>query len=209
MADRNIAIAVLAAGASRRFGEGDKLTAMFRGRMLGEAVCASVPQGCFDRRWVIASAQHHPCAAAWCAHGFDVAINPDASGGMGTSVALAARIALEADCDALVIALADMPLVPPEHFTALTARIAAASADAIIVSQAGGKRMPPAAFGADRLPALTELGGDTGARAILTEGEAIVCPPEWLTDIDTPGDVRKHGQTRAWPPKLAQKGEQS
>ncbi len=154
MADRNIAIAVLAAGASRRFGEGDKLTAMFRGRMLGEAVCASVPQGCFDRRWVIASAQHHPCAAAWHAHGFDIAINPDASVGMGTSVALAARIALEVDCDALVIALADMPLVPPEHFTALTARIAAASADAIIVSQAGGKRMPPAAFGADRCRAV-------------------------------------------------------
>ncbi len=180
---------------------------MFRGRMLGEAVCAAVPPGIFTRRWVIASAPDHPCEAAWRASGFDAAINPHADEGMGTSVALAAQLAHDAGCTALLVALADMPLVPPEHFAALATRIAAAGADAIIVSQAEGARMPPAAFGADRLVALARLSGDLGARAILAHGVAITCPPEWLSDIDTPGDLAKHGQAGAAPPKVAQKGE--
>ena len=105
---------------------------------------------------------------------------------MGTSVAMAARLAIEAQADALMIALADMPLVPPAHFRALAAQ---AGRSAICVSRTGETRMPPAIFGADHFERFASLGGDKGARGILAEGTAIDCPSEWLRDVDTPEDL--------------------
>ena len=115
-----------------------------------------------------------------------MAINASAREGMGTSVALAARLAREAECKALLIALADMPLVPVAHFQALARRADEIGERAIIVSQIGEARTPPAVFGRAHFSALTDLGGDTGARRILQKGEVVPCPPEWLEDIDTP-----------------------
>lgn len=179
-------MAVLAAGASRRFGDADKLAQPFRGKPLGRHVCDNAP---VDRiapacAYVIASSLDHPCAPAWREAGFGVALNPRCKEGMGTSVAEAASLALRAQCDGLLIALADMPLVPRAHFAALVD--AASEPGDLVCSGAGGARMPPALFGADRIAALTSLSGDTGARALLAEARAIACPPEWLEDIDTP-----------------------
>lgn len=105
---------------------------------------------------------------------------------MGTSVALAARLAREAGCDGLLVALADMPLVPSRHFAALVQRLGELGRAGIVTSQCRGARLPPAGFGAGHLPALEALTGDAGARALLARGEVIRCPPEWLADIDTP-----------------------
>lgn len=186
MASGRVFMAVLAAGSSRRFGEADKLTAPFRGKLLGEHVCVNAPvdriaPGCAI---VVTSKFDHPCAPAWRAAGFDMAINTRASQGMGTSVAEAARLALRAECDALLIALADTPLVPREHFEALID--AYTGADDLVCSFDGGVRLPPAIFGKNHIEALTTLIGDTGARALLKEARTIVCPSDWLEDIDTP-----------------------
>ena len=190
MLDRAIGVAVLAAGASRRFGQTDKLTAMFRGRPLGEHVCAAIPPDGFARRWVIASSADHPCATAWDHAGFRVAVNKRANEGMGTSVALAARLAMETRCTALLIALADMPFVPAEHFEALT--LACTQSDDALCSISGEVRMPPAIFGEDHLPRLTALTADRGARALLADAQTLTCPPEWLVDIDTPEALARH-----------------
>ena len=178
------AVAVLAAGQSRRFGAGDKLAAQFRDRRLGELACHALAGLDFAQRWVIAAHADHPCRPSWQADGFTLAVNPQAASGMGTSVALAARLALQAKADGLLIALADMPLVPVDHFRALLARAAAAGPDAVIASAADGVRLPPAAFGRDRLAALAAMTGDVGARALLHQAELIACAPELLIDID-------------------------
>ncbi len=177
---------LLAAGASRRFGDQDKLTQPFRGKKLGEHVCEAAPlekiaPGCAT---VITSSLDHPCAPAWREAGFNVALNSRSEEGMGTSVALAASLAMRAGCDALLIALADMPLVPRAHFEALID--ACMKPGDLVCSASGEARMPPAVFGADRIAALTLLAGDTGARALLAEAQTIACPAEWLADIDTP-----------------------
>ncbi|MFL0355828.1 nucleotidyltransferase family protein [Erythrobacter sp. GH1-10] len=178
-----LAVAVLAAGSSRRFGVEDKLAAQFRGKMLGLHATDAIPCDLFRHRWVIVATEDHPCAKGWRAAGFEIEPNSRAEEGMGTSVALAASLAIGAGADALLIALADMPLVPQSHFTALANR---STPGGVAVSSDGSARMPPAIFGAKHLPHLARLGGDIGARAILSEGEAIECPPEWLVDIDTP-----------------------
>ena len=123
MADApRLAVAVLAAGQSSRFGPADKLTACLRGQRLGELACRTLADMPFAQRWVIAARADHPCASSWQASGFTVAVNPQAASGMGTSVALAATLALDAQVGGLLIALADMPLVPAGHYHALIAR---------------------------------------------------------------------------------------
>lgn len=185
MAER-LAVAVLAAGRSKRFGEADKLTVDLEGTMLGLHATAAIPKALSDHRWVISSKPDHPCVPGWSDAGFDVHDNTRAAEGMGTSVALAARLAIEAKAERLLIALADMPFVPSEHFRDL---IEAESATSLTVSQLGKVHMPPAVFGSDYFDNLASLEGDKGAREILSEGTVIDCPPDWLRDIDTPDDL--------------------
>lgn len=180
------AVAVLAAGQSRRFGPDDKLAARFQGALLGEWACRTLAGLDLAQRWVIAARAGHPCAARWQADGFAIAENAQAAAGMGTSVALAARLALQANAPGLLIALADMPLVPATHFQALIARAVAVGPAAIVASAADGVRMPPAAFGRDHLAGLAAMTGDFGARALLQQADLVTCPPEWLIDIDSP-----------------------
>lgn len=186
-----VGIAVLAAGASRRFGPGDKLAVPLAGKALGEHAPAAAALAGFARSWVIASHVEHPCAPGWRASGFDVIANPRASQGMGTSVALAAGLARDGQCDALVIALADMPMVPAEHFAGLAKHIGALGAEGIVVSRSGTTRMPPAGFGSGHFARMMQMAGDAGARSLLGRGEAIDCPESWLVDVDTPAALAR------------------
>ena len=186
---RRLGVALLAAGASRRFGEADKLAADFKGRPLGEHAALAIPVEQFERAWVITSASDHPCEPEWRARRFEPLVNPRASEGMGTSVALAAKVAKEASLDGLMIALADMPLVPPSHFEALIDEWDAS--EPIVVSARGEARMPPALFSSGQFKDLQQSSGDQGARVLIAQGLVVSCPPEWLKDIDQPEDLER------------------
>ena len=179
-------VAVLAAGQSRRFGTGDKLCAIFRDKPLGLHVSDALSRMKAEYRLVIAAEENHNCARGWQAAGFSVVRNPNADEGMGTSVAVAARLARRTGTDILLITLADMPLVPVSHYVALIESARERGSAAVVASTDDALRMPPAAFGSDHFDALAELGGDQGARDLLQQGQTIDCPPEWLADIDTP-----------------------
>lgn len=199
MADAaRLTVAVLAAGQSRRFGTTDKLCAPFQGKPLGLHVCDMLARARFalrpQHRLVVASDETHPCARGWKDAGFSVVRNPNADEGMGTSVATAARIARRAGSDMLLIALADMPLVPVSHYAALVSRADASFKDQILASFDGHARMPPAVFGRGQFDILAQLSADTGARAMLANSETVDCPPEWLADIDTPEALAVLGQ---------------
>ncbi|MEM7690108.1 MAG: nucleotidyltransferase family protein [Pseudomonadota bacterium] len=187
-------MAVLAAGSSRRFGDQDKLAQPFRGKRLGERICEAAPM---DRlapggAVVIASRADHPCRPAWEKAGFEIAVNTRADRGMGTSVALAADLAQQAKSDALLIALADMPMVPISHLTALID--ACHASDDNVCSSDGHRRTPPAIFGRDHFSTLAALSEDVGARPLLQRARTIACPPGWLIDIDTPEALRRLSQ---------------
>ncbi|MEM8725090.1 MAG: nucleotidyltransferase family protein [Pseudomonadota bacterium] len=182
----HLAVAVLAAGSSRRFGPVDKLRAPFRGKPLGLHVSDALAEVPAELRMVIAANQQHACAGGWRDAGFEIVRNPNAAEGMGTSVATVARIARRAECDALLIALADMPLIPVAHFRALVDAARALGPDLLIASTNGIVRMPPAIFGSEHFGRLSELTGDKGARSILGEGDTLKCRTRWLADIDTP-----------------------
>lgn len=184
---RRLGVALLAAGASRRFGAADKLAADFGGRPLGEHAALAIPVERFERAWVITSGPNHLCESHWRALQFEPLVNSCASDGMGTSVALAAKAAKEASLDGLMIALADMPLVPPSHFEALIDEWDAS--EPIVVSDRDEVRMPPAMFSSKQFGDLQQSSGDKGARVLIAQGLVVPCPPEWLKDIDQPEDL--------------------
>lgn len=185
MADEpRLAVALLAAGSSRRFGAADKLTADFRGAVLGHHAARALSAVSADIAWVIASSASHACAEGWRNYGFEIAVNLHAENGMSTSVAMAAGLAQEAGADALLIALADMPLVPTSHFRQLADYALQAGENAIFVSAFGEQRLPPASFGKGRFDVLAASKGDQGARQLLVDGSIVTCPAGWLADID-------------------------
>lgn len=184
-----VAVAVLAAGQSRRFGEADKLAAPFSGTMLGLHACRTLSPLPFAFRWVVAPDADHPCADGWREAGFTVVPNPHAASGMGTSVALAARLAADARATSLMIALADMPLVTALHFADLLER---AAPDVLLASHNGEAPTPPAIFGSAHFEELTRAKGDAGARKLLRQAETLACAPELLVDIDDPESLARY-----------------
>ncbi len=185
-------IALLAAGQSQRFGTADKLSAELNGTMLGLHASDTLAALPADHRIVIASSDEHACADGWHTDGFQIAVNPDADLGMGTSVALAARLAAEEKAEALLIALADMPFVPLTHLK----RLAACSApNALYAScssvKSSSQRMPPALFGFSHFTALISCDGEQGARDLIRQAQLIQVAPEFLADIDHPSDLER------------------
>ena len=119
---------------------------------------------------------------------------PPAPRGMGISLAAAARHLLTRPAPAgqlpgCAVVLADMPWLRPDTLRLLLQH---AASDRIVVPVYQGRRGHPVVFGGSHLPALAELDGDTGARALLQRHGAleIECDDAGiLHDIDTPQDL--------------------
>ena len=112
-------------------------------------------------------------------------VNEKAEEGLGTSVALAAKLARAASADALLICLADMPLVPTSHLERLVDAFNQSNENIAIASYDGQTASPPAIFGKQHYPALASLNGEGGARELLTAAQKIPIRPALLMDVDT------------------------
>ena len=172
------AVAVLAAGLGTRFG-GNKL----------EAICADKPLG----RWAIEAAAGAGFGSGLIvtgpegvsfAEGWTSLINPDPEAGLGSSLALAARLVLMGGGEALLVLLADMPLVTPDYLRALTAHAAPAA-----TYQPDGHAGVPALLDRALLEAAAALSGDRGAGPLLRDAPLLDPPRGMLRDVDTPEDL--------------------
>lgn len=182
IAAERVALVLLAAGRSVRFG-GDKLAAPFRGRPLGTHAAAMLAGIPFAAHVAVTG----PSAVDFAALGFDRRpAPPDAPMSLSLKLGIAAAEAI--DCDACLVALADMPLVPAAHIRALLA----AHDGALTATLSDGARMVPAVMARAAFPLVATLSGDQGARALLRAAPGVAAPPEWLVDIDTPGDAARN-----------------
>lgn len=173
--DADIGVLLLAAGRSSRFGQ-DKLVAPFRGRPLWEWSAIAAEEAGFANRFLVVS----QATALSTREGWRMVENPDAHDGMGTSIATGVRAA--SACSRLVIALADMPLVPPAHLVKL-----AEGQGSIFTRYDGEAYGCPAAFPASAFPKLAALTGESGARSLDLPDATILEPADTrlLCDIDT------------------------
>lgn len=110
---------------------------------------------------------------------------PDAP--QARSLALGVAAARDTGAEAVLVALADMPLVPAAHVTAL---IAAFDGDRI-GSAAPHAHLPPALFGARHFNTLCALSGDRGAGALLRDAPCLPLTADQALDIDRPEDLAR------------------
>ena len=171
-------VVVLAAGRATRFG----------GRKL-DTPCAGKPLG----RWALDAAEAAglgpgtivtgPGGVAF-AGGWTVLVNPEPETGLGSSLSLAAREALKRGAEALLILLADMPLVSPEFLRQL-----AAAAPPAATRQPDGRAGVPALLDRPLLEKAAMLIGDRGAGPLLSGATLLDPPLGTLRDVDTAEDL--------------------
>lgn len=183
----DVAVAILAAGQGRRFGS-DKLLAPINGVPMGLHIARSLEMFDFAERFVVC-AEASPLAADFAALGFQLLLNADPARGQASSLQIAVRSAEATTARALLVVLADMPFVTPEHVLSVVevGRFAA--------SHNGTAAMPPALFPRDMWPLLHAAEGDRGARPLLSGAELVHAPPSELRDIDVAADLPKPRQS--------------
>ncbi len=120
--------------------------------------------------------------------------------GMSTSVK-AGLSAVCPDTEGVLFVLGDQPGLRTEHIHALIEAFAASTAD-IIYPTFGGRRGNPVLMSRVTFPALQELAGDQGGRALISSGrfETLAVEVEdagVLVDIDTPEDWERWQSQRA------------
>ena len=181
-----LCLAILAAGASRRFGEAGKLTQALHGKMLGLHISDNLSGVGFGKKLVVARSAGHGCAQGWTQAGYKICENPDADDGMASSLAIAVRAAQASGCAGLLICLADMPFVPANHIKKLMEAFRSDNADDLIASSNGNAHLPPAIIGSGHFSALLTLTGDRGARELIAKARTIEASANCLADINDP-----------------------
>ena len=186
---RAVVALVLAAGSASRFGANKLLQPVGDVPLLKRALLAA--DSAYNGRVVLVTGKDASRVADAAAGLADRIIrNPDYEAGIGTSIAAGVR-ACRADSDAIVVMLADQPLITADHLHALEDEWGGRPGS-IVASAYAGTNGPPALFGSDHFDALSELSGDRGAKAILeANAQAVVTvafEPASI-DIDTPSDL--------------------
>lgn len=191
---------VLAAGESRRMGPRNKLLLPVAGRPLVVRSVGALLASRIDRVHVVTGFDHEAVVAALRdAFGDDPRLrfvrNWAFEEGMGASVRTGVE-SLDRPVPDLLIALADMPWVQPEHVDLLVATLGARDRPAICVPTFRGRRGHPVLFDARFRDELAQCSGDIGARAVLSRHahrvwEVPVDDDGVWRDVDGPGDLQE------------------
>ncbi len=180
---------VLAAGRASRFGA-TKQAKELHGVPLVRRAALVANEVCGDRVIAVLGHDRDSVLAALGSQRVFIVINEAYRDGMGTSIAAAARVCSER-ADAILLLLADQPLVTAEHLQMLVDTWSGAE-DEIVASAYEGSQGPPVLLPVATFDELELLDGDTGARALLDDVRfhVVTVPFEAAaTDIDTPADL--------------------
>jgi molybdenum cofactor cytidylyltransferase len=190
IAASEVAAILLAAGLSQRFGS-PKLSAPFRGKPLALHAAETLARIGFGQMICVWSEATGPAAEDIERLGYRMVEQKSPKLGLGASVALAVGSALPPKPQAILIALADMPLVSRGHIVKLLHTLG--DGHIVIASSNGSAVMPPALFDRDYFVELLNLTGDQGARHLLIGAQRIEAAPGELLDVDTPSDATGAG----------------
>ena len=180
---------ILAAGRASRFGS-TKQTARYAGEPLARRAAAAARRAFGDR---VLNVLGHDVAAVLRSLGSDggfAIVNDNFEQGLGSSIACAAR-SCRKHADALVVVLADQPLVTAAHLRELAETWSGAD-DRIVATAFDDARGPPVLFPRKAFDELADLTGDRGAHSLLRDSRfdlrSIRFEPA-AVDIDSPADL--------------------
>ncbi len=192
--ENKIYAVVLAAGHSTRF-DGGKLTQPLNGKpLLHYSLTAA--QSAFPGRVVLVVGHKSGAVTELAGNLADLVIfNPDYSSGQGSSLAAGVK-ACRDDADAIVVMLADQPLVSEDTLKALV-KCWNRKAGQIVASDYDNAMGPPVLFGMGSYDQLCNLTGDSGAKSIIRSGEFDVVTVDIAArglDVDTPQNLQTASQ---------------
>jgi molybdenum cofactor cytidylyltransferase len=189
-----LAAVVLAAGASSRFGDGNKLIAPIEGRALvrraAEAMLAAGPYE------VIVVTGHEPAPIEAALAGLSVRSVHNAGWQAGLSSSIASGVAaLGPHIDGAFIVPGDMPFLDPATIRELAATFENAPTPPIVYpATAAGEQRNPVLWPRRHFAELISLPGPDGAKQLLRSVKgscaAVAVRSELMfTDVDTPADL--------------------
>ena len=187
IAAEDTACILLAAGQSRRFKPGHKLLEPFRGAPLASYAANTLASLPFKVHAAVTSQATNELFRP----PFLTYINATPESGIAGSITIGVKAVMPTAPRAILIALADMPLVPLAHFEALLGAFDVTQNGQAIASICGGRVQVPALFPVEAAQELKGLQGDNGAKAILKSAKSVSCDPLWLMDFDTAADFAK------------------
>ncbi len=183
---------VLAAGLSRRMGR-PKLLLAIRGRPVVRLAVEAVRAGGADPILVVVGHEREAVGAALDGVDCRVVHNARPEAGQAESIRTGVA-ALPAEADAVLIALGDQPLLPPEVIPRLVTALAD-TGRAIAAPRYLDGRGNPVLFARAVFPELLALAGDRGARAVVERDPARVAlveiPRPMPPDLDTAEDYER------------------
>ncbi|ANU08431.1 nucleotidyltransferase family protein [Paraurantiacibacter namhicola] len=186
IAATRVGAVLLAAGRSSRFGPQDKLAQPWRGKPLALHAAGTLAAMPFVAHAVVSQQR-----ANWPVPSkYMVVTNPAPDRGLASSIALGARALADTGVEALLFALADMPLVPQAHLERLLGAFETEGMD-MVATIGGGRPQVPAVFGRAHFDMLMALTGDQGARDMLGDAATVACDAKLLADFDRPEDFAR------------------
>ena len=185
---------VLAAGHSTRFA-GGKLTQLLDGKPLLQHSLAAA-QRVFPGSVVLVTGHDSESIVESSAGLADtVVFNQDYASGQGSSLAAGVN-ACRSDADAVVVMLADQPLIDEDTLKRLTSHWNS-NDEQVVVSDYGSAEGPPALFGRGCFDHLCALSGDAGAKSVIRSGRFDVATIDIGCrglDVDAPEDLQVASQ---------------
>ena len=188
----HISAVLLAAGSSSRFGSIKQLAIIDSNATLVERAVAMLKRSKIDSIVVVLgnrSAEVRERLGNLGAR-VRVVVNPDFRRGLSTSLKAGIRASLE-DSDAVVVALADQPLVTSQLIDKIISRYLVTRC-AVVTASAGDLISPPALFDRSIYGDLLVLRGDVGAKPVIMKHkpfERVEVERDTLLDVDTKSDI--------------------
>ncbi len=186
------ALLLLSSGRSTRFERGDKLLANLSGKPVLSYAASSLAADPVNCRIAIVGDNQAERKGLLVDHGWTVLLNPDPDAGQGQSLKIGLQhIEQYSNAQAMMILLADMPMVPDQHLYELADTLA--DGTQAVMSEANGNLGPPAIFARSAFALLHKVSGDTGARKVFRQLERTKTVPvetAFTLDIDRDCDIR-------------------
>ncbi len=184
---------VLAAGSAKRFGATKQLERVGGQPLVRRAVDLAYEM-CGDHTVLVVGHDWRAVTAAARDDSGYLVYNERHEDGFGTSISLAVRCVAHA-ASAILLLLADQPLITAQHLASLCEAWSGAD-DEIIATAFAGTKGPPVLFPRATFAELARLEGDQGAQHLLRDGRyrtrTVIFEPA-ATDVDTKADLRRLG----------------
>ena len=193
--ESNIAIIIPAAGASRRLGSPKQLLKWGSSTLLSHAMKTAEE---LDQKEIVVvlGAHYDKIRSEIDDNSIQILKNEDWKKGLGSSIAVGVEYLLNAkdDYDAVLIMLADQPLITALYLKAMIEKFKVDQNQIVTTGYENGKHGVPAVFGKKYFNDLSALTGDHGAGELIKKSASFVTSigiTPAISDVDTEEDYNK------------------